>query len=223
MDSGTERKQTDDYFSWEASYAKIWSVILDDSSDSIQGSINKFNALQQKRLTRNLALIPGLKKGLIRNFIIVIEASKVAEETDLFPTRLKWILNRTCKFAKDYLEQNPLCQLGVVITRGGIAEKLIDLTSSCARGSTKVITISRRLFCAGECAFKVHGGPRRRLIQECAGSEHVLVWVRRVYSVCIHDMFSVETCPVTHQERFSCCSADCRRAMRATLGKRAHG
>lgn len=123
-------RQQEDYFSWEASYSKVWSVILDDESDSIHNSIKKFNFLQQKRLTRNISLIPGLKKGLIRNFIIIIDASKVSNETDLYPTRLKWIVNRIIKFSKDYFDQNPLCQLGIVFTRDGIAEKLSDLTSN---------------------------------------------------------------------------------------------
>lgn len=124
-----ENKQQEDYFSWEASYSKAWSVILDDEADSIENSIKKFNSLQHKRLTRNISLIPGLKKGLIRNFVIILDASKVGNETDLYPTRLKWILNRLIKFSKDYFDQNPLCQLGFVITREGVAEKLSDLTS----------------------------------------------------------------------------------------------
>lgn len=124
-----EHKQQEDYFSWEASYSKAWSVILDDEADSIENSIKKFNSLQHKRLTRNISLIPGLKKGLIRNFVIILDASKVGNETDLYPTRLKWILNRLIKFSKDYFDQNPLCQLGFVITREGVAEKLSDLTS----------------------------------------------------------------------------------------------
>jgi transcription initiation factor TFIIH subunit 2 len=124
-----ESKQQEDYFSWEASYSKAWSVILDDEADSIENSIKKFNSLQHKRLARNISLIPGLKKGLIRNFVIILDASKVGNETDLYPTRLKWILNRLIKFSKDYFDQNPLCQLGFVIARDGVAEKLSDLTS----------------------------------------------------------------------------------------------
>ena len=124
-----ENKQQEDYFSWEASYSKAWSVILDDEADSIENSIKKFNSFQHKRLTRNISLIPGLKKGLIRNFVIILDASKVGNETDLYPTRLKWILNRFIKFSKDYFDQNPLCQLGFVITRDGVAEKLSNLTS----------------------------------------------------------------------------------------------
>ena len=122
-------KQQEDYFSWEASYSKAWSVILDDESDSIENSIKKFNTLQNKRFSNNLSLIPGLKKGLIRNFVIIIDASKVGNETDLYPTRLKWLFNRIVKFSKEYFDQNPLCQLGLVLTRDGVAERLADLTS----------------------------------------------------------------------------------------------
>lgn len=129
-EASKEGRQNDDYFSWEASYSKAWSVILEDDTDTIQNSINKFNALQRKRLTRNLALIPGLKKGLIRNFIVVIEASRAANENDLYPTRLKWIFSKLIPFVRDYFDQNPLCQLGLVVTRDGMAEKLCDLTST---------------------------------------------------------------------------------------------
>ena len=124
-----DSKQQEDYFSWEASYSKAWSVILDDESDSIENSIKKFNTLQNKRFSHNLLLIPGLKKGLIRNFVIIIDASKVGIETDLYPNRLKWLLNRIIKFSKEYFEQNPLCQLGLVLARDGFAERLADLTS----------------------------------------------------------------------------------------------
>lgn len=86
--------------------------------------------MQRKRLTRNISLIPGLKKGLIRNFIIVIEASSAANETDLYPTRIKWILDKLSAFARDYFDQNPLCQLGIIVTRDGMAERLCDLTSN---------------------------------------------------------------------------------------------
>lgn len=127
--ANNDTKQQEDYFSWEASYSKAWSVILDDEADSIENSIKKFNSLQHKRLARNISLIPGLKKGLIRNVVIIIDSSKVGNETDLYPTRLKWILNKLIKFSKDYFDQNPLCQLGIVITRDGLAEKLSDLTS----------------------------------------------------------------------------------------------
>lgn len=127
-----DSKQKDDYFSWEASYSKAWSVILDDESDSIENSIKKFNTLQNKRFSHNLSLIPGLKKGLIRNFVIIIDASKVGNESDLYPNRLKWLFNRIAKFSKEYFEQNPLCQLGLVITRDGVAERLADLTSKAS-------------------------------------------------------------------------------------------
>lgn len=134
-----EGRQQEDYFSWEASYSKVWSVILEDETDSIHNSIKKFNSLQQKRLTRNISLIPGLKKGLIRNFIVIIDASKVSNETDLYPTRLKWIFNKIIKFSKEYFDQNPLCQLGIIVTRDGIAEKISDLTSKYITSKIKYI------------------------------------------------------------------------------------
>lgn len=123
-------RQNDDYFSWEASYSKLWSVILEDETDTIQNSINKFSAMQRKRLTRNISLIPGLKKGLIRNLIVIIEASREANENDLYPTRIKWIFSKLALFAHEFFDQNPLCQLGITITRDGIAERLCDLTSN---------------------------------------------------------------------------------------------
>lgn len=126
--SETERTK-EDYFSWEASYSKIWAVILDDETDSIQNSISKFNSIQHKRLAQNIQHLPGLKRGLIRNFLVIIEASSLSNDTDLYPNRLKWIFNRILKFSRIFLEQNPLCQIGVIITKDGIAEKISDFTS----------------------------------------------------------------------------------------------
>ena len=38
-------------------------------------------------------------------------------------------IQQNYKIFEDYFDQNPLCQLGVIVTRDGIAEKISDLTS----------------------------------------------------------------------------------------------
>lgn len=124
-----EPSRNEDFFSWEASYSKIWSVILEDESESIGNSISKLNALQQKRLVRSAGHLPGLKKGLVRNLILVLDASKSSNVSDLYPYRLKWGLNKVGAFAKEYFEENPLCQLGLVLTRDGLADRVCNLTS----------------------------------------------------------------------------------------------
>jgi transcription initiation factor TFIIH subunit 2 len=49
-------------------------------------------------------------------------------EKDLRPSRLDLTLSLTETFIGEYFDQNPISQMGIIITRNGIAEKLTELS-----------------------------------------------------------------------------------------------
>jgi transcription initiation factor TFIIH subunit 2 len=60
----------------------------------------------------------------------VIDLSRGASAQDLRPSRLSCML-RICKtFIRDFFDQNPVSQLGIVFLKDGVAEKLTDLSGS---------------------------------------------------------------------------------------------
>ena len=48
-------------------------------------------------------------------------------EVDLKPTRLECTLNVLRTFIGEYFDQNPLSQMGIIVSRNGLAEKVLDL------------------------------------------------------------------------------------------------
>jgi transcription initiation factor TFIIH subunit 2 len=51
-------------------------------------------------------------------------------QTDFKPSRLTVTMNVLEAFIKDYFDQNPLSQLGIIITKKSIAEKITELSSN---------------------------------------------------------------------------------------------
>jgi len=51
-------------------------------------------------------------------------------EKDLRPTRYELTLNYASEFVKEYFEQNPISQLGVIGMRDGLAVRISDLGGS---------------------------------------------------------------------------------------------
>lgn len=61
---------------------------------------------------------------------LIIDLSEAMMEKDLRPSRLELTLSYAEQFILEYFDQNPISQLGVIVTKGGIAEKLTDLTGN---------------------------------------------------------------------------------------------
>lgn len=51
-------------------------------------------------------------------------------ELDLKPTRIEFSLKLLSVFVSEFFDQNPLSQIGVIITRDGLAEKILELTGN---------------------------------------------------------------------------------------------
>jgi transcription initiation factor TFIIH subunit 2 len=48
-------------------------------------------------------------------------------DTDLKPTRIDLVFSLAEQFVNEFFDQNPISQLGLIITRDGLAEKLTEL------------------------------------------------------------------------------------------------
>jgi len=63
-------------------------------------------------------------KGMIRFLYVVLDLSLAVNEEDMRPSRLAVVSALMYKFFREFFSQNPLSQLGLVVTRNGIAERL---------------------------------------------------------------------------------------------------
>lgn len=116
-------------FSWENRYTQSWEILQEDDQGSLQHSINEVQRKQYLQRRRALA-DKALRRGILRHLFVVLDLSKSAADTDFSPNRAKFMLTNLKSFSKKYYEQNPLSQLGVVIMREGLAERLLDLSAN---------------------------------------------------------------------------------------------
>ena len=70
------------------------------------------------------------QRGIIRHLIVAIDMSDSMSEKDLRPTRyLRTILNMTT-FVREFFEQNPISQLGIIGMRDGVAVRISDISGN---------------------------------------------------------------------------------------------
>ncbi|XP_028516675.1 general transcription factor IIH subunit 2 isoform X2 [Exaiptasia diaphana] len=66
----------------------------------------------------------------MRHLFLVIDMSKSMEEADLKPTRIACTAKLLENFITEYFDQNPISQLGILITKNKRAEKLTELSGN---------------------------------------------------------------------------------------------
>ncbi|CAB4428027.1 unnamed protein product [Rhizophagus irregularis] len=115
-------------YAWEEEYKRSWDVLQEDEDGSLKRTVeNLQHRMKRKKLFRDTSTI---RRGIIRHMFLIIDLSEAMMEKDLRPSRLELTLSYAEQFILEYFDQNPISQLGVIVTKGGIAEKLTDLTGN---------------------------------------------------------------------------------------------
>lgn len=70
---------------------------------------------------------------MTRHLFLVIDCSKSLNQNDLKPSRRAVIFRLVETFIMDYFDQNPLSQIGVIVTRNSVAEKITELSGNPQR------------------------------------------------------------------------------------------
>ncbi len=69
-----------------------------------------------------------MKKGIIRQVLLVVDCSRSMGEKDMFPTRLDFTGKTVKDFISEFFDQNPIGNLGVLMTKNSVANKVSDLS-----------------------------------------------------------------------------------------------
>lgn len=92
-------------------------------------NLTLLEAEKRRRLMRDTT---PLQRGIIRHLILVLDMSFAMAEKDLLPTRYRLTISSAVSFVREYFEQNPISQLGVVGMRDGVAVRISDLSGNPA-------------------------------------------------------------------------------------------
>ncbi|KAG6592707.1 General transcription factor IIH subunit 2 [Phytophthora cinnamomi] len=113
-------------YAWEGALERSWDVIEEDAS----GNLKIDQAVKKQQRQRRLEIARNVRKGLIRYTYVVMDLSRGMATKDWKPHRLACASGVLQQFVKDYFDQNPISQLGVIGIKGMTAEKLSDLSGN---------------------------------------------------------------------------------------------
>lgn len=115
-------------YAWESSKIRSWEQIEEDPETGRLKSYDREEQIARKR-SRDDGL-SGVRRGIIRYCVIVVDMSETVRSTDLKPSRADLICESVISFAKEFFDQNPISQLCVVVTRDMEAAKLSSFSSN---------------------------------------------------------------------------------------------
>ncbi|KAH6621029.1 putative transcription factor [Chaetomium sp. MPI-SDFR-AT-0129] len=131
--SGDGRKGGRSKAAWE-DIKRSWENVVEteDGSITIEALIE---AEKRRRLKRDTT---PFQRGIIRHLMLVLDMSFAMAEKDLLPNRYLLALNYAVEFVREYFEQNPISQLGIVGMRDGIAVRISDMGGNPAEHIEKL-------------------------------------------------------------------------------------
>lgn len=77
---------------------------------------------------RLLAPAAAIRRTIIRHLVLVLDLSSAMMDRDMRPTRFDLMLQYAREFVTEWFDQNPLGQIGVVGMRGGLGERVGEMS-----------------------------------------------------------------------------------------------
>eukprot|EP00466_Bigelowiella_natans_P016246 jgi/Bigna1/92557/estExt_fgenesh1_pm.C_310030 len=91
-----------------------------------EGEADQHRSREEEEISR----LENVEKGMVRYLTIILDFSKAMNSRDLKPTRKLATEKVISKFIKEYFNQNPISQLGLVIGCDRIAHKITELSGN---------------------------------------------------------------------------------------------
>lgn len=123
-----EEESKEKEYRWETGYEKTWEAIKEDDHGLLEESVA--NIIYNTKRKRQLGRKQGSRLGMMRYLYVILDASEAMSNQDLKPTRFLCSLKLLEDFIEEFFYQNPISQLGIIITRNKRAEKISDLTGN---------------------------------------------------------------------------------------------
>ncbi|KAJ5889719.1 hypothetical protein N7504_010529 [Penicillium tannophilum] len=131
---GTRKRKQRGGAEWELS--RTWETLVEGADGTISATVEGLlEAGKRKRLLKDTT---PLQRGIIRHLILVLDLSQSMSEKDLRPTRYLLTLRYAQEFVREFFEQNPISQLGVLGLRDGLALRISDMSGNPTEHMTAI-------------------------------------------------------------------------------------
>lgn len=115
-------------YAWESKKVRSWEQIEEDPETGRLKSFEKAEQIARKK--RRDDGLSGVRRGVIRFCVIVIDMSNPLSAVDYKPSRAELVADTVVAFASEFFDNNPISQLAVVLTRDADAAKICPFSSS---------------------------------------------------------------------------------------------
>lgn len=123
---GTKGKSRAGKAAWE-DVQRSWEHVLETSDGTLNDDF--LDAEKRSRLLRDTT---ALQRGIIRHLMLVLDMSFAMADKDLLPNRYNVACNYAIDFVREYFEQNPISQMGIIAMRDGVAVRVSDMSGNPA-------------------------------------------------------------------------------------------
>ncbi|KAJ0337082.1 hypothetical protein COL154_012007 [Colletotrichum chrysophilum] len=102
----------------------------EEVTEGADGSLAVGASLEAEKRRRLLKDTTPLQRGIIRHLVLVLDMSFAMTEKDMLPNRYRVTWAYAADFVKEYFEQNPISQLGIIGMRDGVALRISDMSGN---------------------------------------------------------------------------------------------
>lgn len=138
-------------YAWEARFERSWEQIQEDPRTGRLKSTTA--ATQRARKARRDDGLRGVRRGMIRYAVLVVDLSAAMAATDWSPARGEAVAAVADAWIRAFFDENPISQLAVVALRDGVAELLSTLSSS-PRAHTDALAAAVTSGCYGDASLE---------------------------------------------------------------------
>ncbi|GAB6022943.1 General transcription factor IIH subunit 2 [Chamberlinius hualienensis] len=112
-------------YRWEEGYEKTWEAIREDEEGFLDRNFEELIKRQKrKKMLEKHAVI---RLGVMRHLYVVLDLSESMLDLDLKPNRQICAVKLLERFVDDFFDQNPISQLGLLVTQNKKSEKVCEL------------------------------------------------------------------------------------------------
>ncbi|KAL1902145.1 hypothetical protein Cpir12675_000044 [Ceratocystis pirilliformis] len=119
--NGGDRKRG----AWEE-VNRSWDTVVEDE----QGGLSLAEVLEAEKRRRLMRDTTPLQRGIIRHLMLVLDMSFAMAEKDMLPSRYRLVFSYAADFVKEYFEQNPISQMGIIGMRDGVGIRVSEISGN---------------------------------------------------------------------------------------------
>lgn len=110
-----------------------WEQLEEDEFGNLRAVVSDEQQKVRRRRILTAAESSRIRRGMIRFVEVIVDLSRASSITDMRPVRSAVIFTSIAQFLRTFFDENPLSQIGIIVLRNGIAERVTELSSSPVR------------------------------------------------------------------------------------------